>query len=122
MKVKDIIDSLDICTDIERGCRGCFALNNNKSCNYVYAAASMLREQSAIIAEFEKTELSDELYNGLIVCWLALTPMFTRGKVYYVHNGVLIGNNGITYDDKFRSLDEINDKFDSQFIEFVGEL
>ena len=65
-------------------------------------------------------EDAPKFYSGDIVCVKSMTGSFTKGKIYKVRNGKItnINNDDECY-HRFKSFDEINALFASQFIELI---
>lgn len=70
----------------------------------------------------EKTDDTDikepEWFTGKIVCTYSDSNEFTKGKIYQVNHGVLFSNVFFKYEN-FKSVEDINEHFYSQFIEVV---
>lgn len=70
----------------------------------------------------EKTDDTDikehEWFTGKIVCTYSDSNEFTKGKIYQVNHGVLFSNVFFKYGN-FKSVEDINKRFYSQFIEVV---
>lgn len=59
-----------------------------------------------------------EWFTGKIVCTYSDSNEFTKGKIYQVNHGVLFSNVFFKYGN-FKSVEDINKRFYSQFIEVV---
>ena len=70
----------------------------------------------------EKTDDTDikepEWFTGKIVCTYSDSGEFTEGKIYQVNHGVLFNNDNFKYGN-FKSVENINKRLYSQFIEVV---
>lgn len=70
----------------------------------------------------EKTDDTDikepEWFTGKIVCTYSDSGEFTEGKIYRVNHGVLFNNDNFKYGN-FKSVENINKRLYSQFIEVV---
>ena len=58
-------------------------------------------------------------YNGKVVCIYGFEPMITKGKIYEIKDGYLTYNDGERSIDCFTTLEDMNKKCISQFIELV---
>lgn len=64
-------------------------------------------------------EEAPKYFTGEIVCVKAESVWYTLGKIYKVKDGRFADNDGDLCLQRFKSVDEINRHYDSQFIEVV---
>lgn len=64
-------------------------------------------------------ENAPKFYNADIVCIRSMSCSFEKGKVYKVRDGKLVGCDWLPGSRRYKSLEEINNAFASQFIELV---
>lgn len=64
-------------------------------------------------------EEAPKYFTGEMVCVESHRPWYTKGKVYKVKNGVWVDDDGDRHDTKDRSVEEINARGTSKFIEVV---
>lgn len=64
-------------------------------------------------------ENAPKFYNADIVCVRSMSCSFEKGKVYKVRDGKLVGYDWLPGSRRYKSLEEINNAFVSQFIELV---
>ena len=62
-------------------------------------------------------EEAPKYFTGEMICVKSATEWFTLGKIYKVKDGRFADNDGDVCSRRFKSVDEINEHYDSQFIE-----
>ena len=66
----------------------------------------------------DTTTKEPEWFTGKIVCTCSDSGEFTKGKIYQVNHGVLFNNDFFKYGN-FKSVEDINKRLYSQFVEVV---
>ena len=86
------------------------------NCNVGWGTAFLHDEEYSVLEGYKPV-----YYNGKVLC-VEGGELHTQYKVYSVVDGVLNSNSGGTFiSTKFKTLEEINDCFTAQFVEFIGE-
>jgi hypothetical protein len=64
-------------------------------------------------------EEKPKYYNGKVVCVCSKSPDIPKGKIYNIVDGVFTFDDGRVIDEKYKSFEQFNDSFLSDFIEVV---
>lgn len=83
------------------------------------AIKQMFNIKDRVVEKMDNTTTKEpEWFTGKIVCTYSDSGEFTEGKIYRVNHGVLFNNDNFKYGN-FESVENINKRLYSQFIEVV---
>ncbi len=68
---------------------------------------------------FERLMQRQKCFNGKVVCIKAGTPLFTKGKIYKIEDGIITDNIHPISSYCIKSIDDLNNVMASRFVEIV---